>query len=111
MQFMTVLLLFIFVLLITWGTTRWIAKIQKAQGISKGRNLELIETISLGNGKYAQILRAGEKYVLMAIGKDEVHMLTELNADELNLEDDVANTSYDFASVFDRVKKLGKKED
>jgi len=110
-QFATVLLLFVFVLFITWATTRWIAKIQKVQSVSKGRNLELIEGINLGNGKYAQILRTGSKYIVVGIGKDEVSLLAELNADELNLEESPGNEALTFSAVFERAKSLGKKED
>ena len=81
LQLVTVLLLFVFVLFITGWTTKYIGNYQKMQGIN--RNLELIEAIRLSNNKYLQIVRAGEKYLVIAVGKDEVHMLTELSKDEV----------------------------
>ena len=50
-------------------------------------NLEVIETCRITSNKYLQIVRAGTKYLLIAIGKDEVHMLTELSEEELMLTD------------------------
>lgn len=81
LQLVTVLLLFVFVLFITGWTTKYIGNYQKMQGMN--RNLELIEAIRLSNNKYLQIVRAGEKYLVIAVGKDEVHMLTELSKDEV----------------------------
>ena len=108
LQFVTVLLLFAFVLLITYFTTRWIANYQKTK--VNGNNLEVIETCRITSNKYLQIVRAGSKYVLIAIGKDEVHMLTELTEDELNVIQKSGQQQMDFSTVLANVKKLGKKE-
>lgn len=77
LQFMTVLLLFLFVLAVTYVATRWIAGYQK--GKSAGSNIELIETARIAPNKYLQLVRAGSKYLLIAVGKDEIHMLAELS--------------------------------
>ena len=108
LQFLTVLLLFVFVLVITYFTTRWIARYQKVK--SNADNLEVIETCRITSNKYLQIVRAGTKYVLIAIGKDEVHMLTELSEEELMLTTGDGQQQMDFSKVFANVKNLGKKE-
>lgn len=108
LQFITVLILFVFVLLITYWTTRWIAGYQKGRaGLG---NLEVIETCKISTNKYVQILRAGEKYLVIAIGKDEIHMLTELTKEELADQKDAAGQSLSFAGVLEQVKKLKEKE-
>ena len=81
-QLIGVLLIFVFVLVITYFTTRFIAGYQKVQ--SQGRNLKVVETLRLVNNKYLQIVKAGEKYLVIAIGKDEVRLLATLSEDELN---------------------------
>lgn len=108
LQFLTVLLLFVFVLAITCFTTRWIARYQKVK--SDANNLEVIETCRITSNKYLQIVRAGTKYVLIAIGRDEVHMLTELSEEELMLITDDGQQQMDFSKVFAKMKNLGKKE-
>ena len=45
LQFFTVLLIFLFVLFITWAATRWIANFQ--QGRADGANIEVVETYRL----------------------------------------------------------------
>ena len=108
LQFITVLILFVFVLLITYWTTRWIANYQK--GKAGAGNLEVIETCRISPNKYVQILRAGEKYLVIAVGKDEVHMLAELSEDELVIRENDEVQSLSFAGVFEQVKKLKEKE-
>ncbi len=103
LQFMTVLILFVFVLAITYLVTKWMANYQK--GKAGSGNLEIIETCRIASNKYIQIVRAGEKYLVIAIGKDEVHMLSELSAIELDLkEEELQNLG--FADILEKVKKV-----
>lgn len=107
-QFITVLVIFIFVLIITYFTTRWMAGIQKGRSFNK--NLRIIETISAGNNKMISIVQAGEKYLVVSIGKDEVHYLTELKQEELKdlsfMNPDNQNDKQDpFAEIFGRLKE------
>lgn len=108
LQFMTVLILFVFVLVITYFVTKWIARYQ--QGRAGDGNLEVIETCKLTSNKYVQIVRAGEKYLVIAVGKDEVHMLSEVSEDQLCLHKMEQRQNADFASVFDKMKKRKENE-
>ena len=83
-------------------------------GIQKGRsfnkNLRIIETISAGNNKMISIVQAGEKYLVVSIGKDEVHYLTELKQEELKdlsfmNPDNQNDKQYPFAEIFGRLKE------
>ncbi len=70
MQLIGVLLIFIFVLVITYLATRWIASYQRGHSFNK--NLQVIETLKITANKYIQIVEAGDEYLVIAIGKDEV---------------------------------------
>ena len=109
LQFMTVLLLFLFVLAVTYVATRWIAGYQK--GKSAGSNIELIETARIAPNKYLQLVRAGSKYLLIAVGKDEIHMLAELSGEEILLTGQENNTVMDFGSIFEKFRKQRGKDD
>lgn len=107
-QLITVLIIFVFVLILTYFTTRWMAGIQK--GRSFNRNLKIIETISVGNNKMISIVEAGTKYIVVSIGKDEVNFLTELK--EKDLKDlsfkDPQNTTQNtesFSAIMDKLKE------
>lgn len=106
LQFITVLVLFVFVLGITYATTRWIANYQKDK--TKGGNIEVLESFRIAPNKYIQIVRTGNRYLAVAIGKDEVHMLTELSEEELVMTSVQENT--DFSSIFEKLKKHKQNE-
>lgn len=81
LQFMEVILIFIFVLAVTYFVTRWIAKYQKISTVNN--NLKIIETCRIANNKYLQIVKAGEKYLVIAVSKDSVTMLTEIDKEQI----------------------------
>ena len=80
-KLISVLLIFVLVLVLTYVTTYWMGNIQKKKFSDK--NLKVIETISVGSNKYISIVEVGTVYLVISIGKDEVHMLTRLSRDEL----------------------------
>lgn len=110
-QFMTVLILFLLVLAVTYFVTKWMAGYQKSR-ISNA-NLEIVETIGLSNNKYVQIIRVGQKYLAVAICKDTVTMLTEVSEQELILSDGSVPKAMGFKDILDKVqrKTILEKED
>lgn len=80
-QFMTVLLIFVIVLAITYFVTRFIGVYQKTQG--RTGNIELIESARISPSVYVQIVRVGSKYVALSVGKDNSSFLCELSEDEI----------------------------
>ena len=107
-QLIGVLFIFVFVLLITYFTTKWMGNIQKGRFSSS--NLLLIETISIGNGKLICLLEAGTVYLVVAVGKDEVSLLAQLSKEELkdvsflnNKESE--HISGSFQEVLEKVKE------
>lgn len=80
-QLMGVLLIFVFVLILTYFCTRWIARYQK--GISANKNIKVIETYRITNNKFIQILEVGSICLVIAICKDTVTLLCEITKDEL----------------------------
>ena len=109
-QFITVLLIFIFVLAITWISTKYIAGIQKDR--YKTGNMELIETLRISNNKYMQIVRVGSKYYCMAVCKDTVTMLGEIRKEEMIFSENNVDVNMDFHKILESMKRktLGNKE-
>ena len=81
LQLISALLIFAFVLLITYFTTRWVGTYQKVR--MKSKNLQIIETLSAGNNKTICMLKAGTEYIVVAVGKDEIHPLITLKEEQL----------------------------
>lgn len=111
-QLIGALIIFAFVIGITYLTTRWMGGIQK--GRSNNKNLHIIESISVGNNKMISIVEAGTVYLVVSVGKDEVHLLAQLTRDQLkdfsfeNLK--TVETQESFAEILSKIKdKLPKK--
>lgn len=102
-QLLTVILLFVVVLGATWLTTRYVAGVQK--GKMKGSNFEVIDTFRLTQNKYVQILRIGKKYMAVAICKDTVTVLRELDESEIVFHDsDLSMKAVSFEDIFNKAK-------
>ncbi len=103
-QFITVFILFIFVVGITYFTTRYIAGYQKTR--IKTGNMELMESLRISNNKYLQIVRAGKKYLVMAVCRDTVTLLAELEEEELVFMDQGEAAVLDFKGILDKAKQF-----
>lgn len=102
-QFITVLVIFIGVLALAAFLTKWIAKYQNIK--ISNRNIQVIETERIAPNKYVQIVKIGSKYVAVAITKEHVTMLSELNEDELEFKEDLPDEKLSFQSFLDMAKK------
>ncbi len=85
-QLIGAIVIFVFILVITYFTTKWIGGFQRTQ--MSGRSFQVIDTVRIAGGKYAQILKIGDVYLVIAVGKDEVAMLAKLTEDEMGLTTD-----------------------
>jgi len=102
-QFITVIVIFLFVLALTYFVTRWTANFQK--GRMNGGNIEVVESFRIAQDKYIQIVRITDKYMAIAIGKDSVTVLSELEKDAIVMRDSSANMKMSFEELFDKVKE------
>ena len=112
LEFLYVMIIFVAVLVIAYFVTRWIGKLQKNQ-YGASNNLELLEACRLSTNKYIQIVRAGKRYFVLAVCKDTVTLIGELNEDELEAVKENGTTK-SFASFYDILEKMrgnGNKDD
>ncbi len=112
LQLIGALIIFAFVIGITYLATRWVGGIQK--GRSNSKNLHIVETIGVGNNKLISIVQAGTEFLVVSIGKDEVHLLARLTREQLtdfSFEEETKGASNEsFAEILSKLKdKLPKK--
>lgn len=100
-QFITVTLIFVVVLALTYFTTRWVGSYQKKQ-MSYG-TIKIIESYRLSSNKVMNIVKAGDKCFLIAVCKDTVTLIGEVNEDTLELKS-TTDGSESFGTVFSRFK-------
>ncbi len=111
-QFLTVFVIFLAVLAITYYTTRIVGKYQKLQGFN--RNFEAIETYRVTGNKFLQLIRVGKRYFIVAVGKDEISLISEVSEEDIELDPEVNSVANDrFKQIFevarDKITKRGDK--
>ncbi len=108
-QFLTVLIIFIGVLALTYFTTRWVASYQKGKMMSG--NIQVLETLKITQNKFLQIVRVGEQYYAIAIGKDTITLLGELKEDEIHISEDMGMMpKMDFKQLLENAKNMKLKK-
>ena len=81
-QLLGALLIFAFVLVITYFTAKWVGGYQKMS--MYGKNLQIIESLKVAPNKFLCLVKAGKIYLVIAVGKDEVTLLTQLTEEQLS---------------------------
>ncbi len=123
LQLLGVLIIFAFVLIVTYFTTKWIGGFQKMQ--MSGKQFKVIDSAKIAGNKCVQILKIGDVYLVIAVGKDEVTMLAKLTEEEIGLTEEElldqvssggngmsSQTTENFQEILDRLKgRFSKKQD
>ncbi len=107
LQFIFMLVIFIAVLVATYFFTRWMASYQKERQSSG--NIEVIETARLSTTKYIQIVRIGQKYMAIGVGKDEITNLGEVSREDLSFKEEEPETNVSFKDFLEKFKGELKK--
>lgn len=97
-RFVVVLFIFVLVLGMTYFTTRYIADYQKNKIING--NIKVIETFQIAPNKYIQIIGVGKKYFAIAVSKDNVTLLGNLEEGDF----DISNTDSNMPSFKDIIE-------
>ena len=82
-RFLVVLFIFLFVCVLTYFGTRFIATLQKGQ--MNCTNIDVVETFRIAPNKYVQIIRIADEYVAICVCKDTVTFLTKVDKGQLEL--------------------------
>ena len=86
------ILITVLVLVLAFYSTRMIAKYQNNTWSAKN-NIQFIESYRVGGNKMIAIAKIGEKYYALGIGKEEIHVIAELDKDDLKLPEQVKDIS------------------
>ena len=101
-QLICVVFLFLFVLALAYIAAR-IAGSFQSNALNKNSNIRVIEVFRLSNNKIIEIIKIGNRYLALAICKDDVTVLTELDESEIK-EKETSLKPIDFNSILDKMK-------
>ena len=82
-QFIRIILATIFVAGLAYFATKLLALSRGRAAITRGGNLKVIESIAIGMQSVLQLVKAGDKYLVLGITKERITLLAELSAEEV----------------------------
>jgi flagellar protein FliO/FliZ len=78
---MMIMMIFGAVLFLAYVTARFLGG--KAGNLMKGKNIHVLETISLGMDKQIHLIQVGDKFILLSTAGKTIQMLTVLTPEEM----------------------------
>ena len=103
------ILLCVIIIVACYYTTRFIGKrSQGGQGHTGGKNIKALETFRVTQNKYLQLIKCGDKYLLIGVTKDNISVLSEIDPESLLTESDTGHKS--FKELISGLKGKGKPE-
>jgi len=108
-QLITVLVIFAFVLGVTYFATRFVGNFQKERNL--GSNITVVETQRISQNKYIQIIKIGDRYFAIAVCKDTVTTISEISEDSLSFKDETEQKKISFGELLKRAREDDEKKD
>lgn len=92
----------IFVLFLTYYTTKWLSL--KAANISKSKYINVVDKMMLGQNKYLAIVEISSKYYLLSITDNSINIIKDLDELELKVTEN-ATENLEFNKIFGKFFK------
>ncbi len=106
-ELLGLLLLFIFIVVGCYFTTRFVANKQLRQ--KKYNNFKVIDTYRITQNKFLQIVQIGTRYVVISITKDNISFIAEVYEEELlHKEETEAKKEINFKQILSEMAGKNK---
>ena len=102
LQLFGLILLFCFVLAATYYTSKFVGNYKLGQ--QKNKNFKVIETYKVAPNKFLQLVKMGNKYVVISVGKDDIRYITELSEDEVIMPIEGTHQGMKFSDLIAKVQ-------
>ena len=107
-QFIGLCIVFVVILFLAYFSAKLAGGFQA--NVHAKSNIKIIETARISNNKCLQIVKIGDSYYLIGVGKDEIHYLTKIEEDDLNYTEPPTLEISNFKDILSNLKKnSGKK--
>jgi len=111
LNMLSLILVFVLVVGLAYFATKYIAKFQ-ANSMNNKTNMRVIESIRIGSNKFIAIVKIGEQFYAVGIGKEEIHIIDKLNPEEIkdyrvldNGESGTKKEKMEFKEILSRIRK------
>lgn len=109
----SLILIFIIIVALAYFTTRFIARHQ-SNVLSSKSNIRVVESFRVGTNKFIAIIKIGEAFYAIGVGKDEFTMIDKLNPDDLTdfsaISAESGGTKIDFKEILSQIKNKSSKD-
>lgn len=109
----SLILIFIFVILLAYFATRFVAKYQSNM-LNNKNNIRIIESFRIDSTRLILIVKIAKDYYALAYTKDSVTVIDKLNPDEINnlMADNTSksDSKLDFKAILSQVKNKNTKD-
>jgi len=99
-SFLYIILVFALIIGVCWFILRLTGRV-RARGAANA-NLHLVESIGVGAQNMVQIVKAGERYLVLGVSRERVSLLTELDAEQIKEIQPLQPMGASFKSIMER---------
>lgn len=107
-QLICVILLFLFVLFLSYVAARISGSFQ-ANKLNKNSNIKVVEVYRLSNSKMIEIVQIGQHFYALAVGKDEISLICKLEDDEVRIQPATLEP-LNFKKILDKMRNERKED-
>lgn len=102
LQLIASVFILIFILVAAFYTTKFISRL--SLGKLKNSNFKVIDTYRISPNKFVQIVKIGNKFIVIAIGKDTINYITELDEAEVLIREENVKVDLSFKQILEKMK-------
>ena len=108
-QLICLIILFLFVLLLAYLAARISGSFQ-SNAMNKRSNIRIIEVFRVSNNKVIEIVKVGEQYLVLAVCKDNITLLTRLDEAEVK-EPETTLEPINFKNILEKMRSEKRNHD
>jgi flagellar protein FliO/FliZ len=101
-QLIGLVFLLIIILIAAYFTSKFIGSMTVGQ--LKNSNFKVIDTYRISPNKFIQIVKVGNKYIVLAVAKDTINYITELEESEVYIREPRSKENVNFKQILDKLK-------
>lgn len=101
-QLIGLVFLLVVILIAAYFTSKFVGGIKMGQ--LKKSNFQVIDSYRISPNKALQIVKIGNKFVVISIGKDTINLITELDETEVMIREFNHDEKQSFKQILDKLK-------
>lgn len=107
-QFFFLIIIFIIILILAFYSTKFIANAKIKS--TKNNNMRIVESMGIGFQHTIQLLKVGNKYLVISVSKDKVEFIAEIDEKSIDINEDVRVENKEFETYFKEIIQNLKKK-